>query len=312
MCFGGNERFEVKSILKRTNLNLQGHSLTSLGKAIHYQSNLYFIDNKALEIWRYAYKDDQFLYFSGEGEGPGELRYAITSFYVSTNNLHVVNANGSRMDQFNLNGDLQKSQKVVDHFPLYFEENNILIYKKGGQYILQTNGASKISADAFDSKNYGPQVHTSRFDDFFIIASASSNNNTIPYIIFDLSNIRIAEKGSINKQQIITKDNIPDRLRSGLSGVDLNFFYFNNFQVIVTQDELGFVILEYDMGIFKSAERGYYSVVDTVNPVTTQKKRITLYHRDIEHISFLLPLKKYWIAFDAASNEMLFLEVERM
>lgn len=303
-------KYEVVSVEKRVSLKTDSEYLVAPTAAFYEDGKIFFIDNKDLRVWKYDGANENFFYFSGRGEGPGELRELVLGFYSIGDRVTVLNASGNRKDVFSIvDGELLSSAQTRGS-TLYLEGTN-RVFKKGSYYVLEKDGVEKAKEEAFKMQTYGVQVHTALFKNrYFLIGTTMSNNNTVGYIIFDLVGDKVSSKGILEKKQKITLDTVPEKMRKELSGMDLDLLFFNNFQVLLAEKEYGFLVQEYGMGLYKSSERGYYSTVHTINPEKSTASEITLYHKDIKNVSFVIPRKTdTWILYEAGVSNICFLKV---
>jgi len=305
------ERYEVISVDSRLTLEWDDHLLDAPVRLAQSPEQLFLLDNKSMAVWAYTYATQRSFFFSGSGEGPGELRHMITGFYLSDETIHIHNANGTRHDTFTNGGALIDSKIEARFSPLYYALNQMRVTKKDGQYQLFSGDRLEASAATFDMKYHGLWDQSSLFETFLLIASEKSNNNTISYVIFDLTEKQV-KHGSLVKIQKITDEILPPRIKKGLQNTDMSTFFFNNFQTIAIREDHGFIILEYGLGVFESPNRGPYSIIHQIHPDTEERSVQTLYHRGFAKFSFVIPGKKRWIAFDSGENEILYLTVRQV
>lgn len=306
-------KYEVLSIEKRISLEAQDRAFLAPTVACNEGSSLFMLDSRDLEIWKYDHHKNHYFYFSKMGSGPGELNKNITGFYVLNDELVVLNANGTRLDSFSIeDGELRDSRQTGK--TLYYQHKKICIAQSMGKFRMDNELGDSVVMDGFPINHYGPQTHSALFkNSYFLIAATMSNNGTIPYIIFDLKEGK-ANRGIIEKRQKINENDLPPHMKKQFSGLKFDELFFNNFQVIVTGQEYGFIITEYGMSIYEdNPTGGHKSVIHTINPETQRHSTIILHHKTIKGISLIIPqVKGTWSAYDTERHELVILKVRKL
>jgi len=314
LCTGLEPKvFTIASIEKRVPLVFGDRFFVSAEKATLNGDQLYLVNNRDLDIWVYDSTKGSLMNFSGKGPGPGELRQLLTSFYWSDGSLQVIHSNGSRLESFTGDGSLIASKSVREQGAAFFVEGNLSITLTNQRFVLHEDGEERASVASFDMKTYGFGRHGGKLGNYVMIASDKSKNNTIPYVIFDLSTMTLHNKGVFQKRQKITEENVTESMKRALDqrGIQFEDYFFTTFNVIIPHDQWGFMLLEYDMNLYQSETRGYYSVIHALDPLSGNEREITLYHGDIKTPILAFPLKKLdrWLVLDSAEDEIVLVSV---